>query len=173
MKLSLAMQTAEVSPAVPVSLLSGTFEERLGKAARLGIDGVELMTADPIRLDAAAIRSRLAENGLEVAAVGSGAVAFVVGLTLLHSNPDIASQARARLNHLVDFAAMVGAPLVTVGSFRGWLAKAGRGAPDRLACVLHEAASYAQAREIRLALEPLNRYESDVLKNAEQGLVFL
>ena len=43
MKLALATPTPEVEVPVPVALLSGTFEERLQKAARLGYDGVELL----------------------------------------------------------------------------------------------------------------------------------
>ena len=46
MKLSLAVQTPEVGPTIRVALLSGTFEEKLAKAARMGAQGVELMSAD-------------------------------------------------------------------------------------------------------------------------------
>jgi len=172
-KLSLATQTPEVQPLLPVSLLDGPFEERVAKAADLGVDGVELMTAEPARLDVAEIRAGLARSGLEVAAVGSGAVAFAAGLTLLHPDAARAAQARARLGQLIDFAAAVGAPLVTVGSFRGWLAGAGAGARERLISLLREAADRAEARGVRLALEPLNRYEADVVNTAEQGLAFL
>ena len=56
MKLSLAIQTSEVQGVIPVALLTGTLEEKLTKAARLGADGVELMTADPRQLDVAVIR---------------------------------------------------------------------------------------------------------------------
>jgi sugar phosphate isomerase/epimerase len=172
-KLSIAIQTPEVQPLIPVALLSGTFEEKLAKAADLGADGVELMTADPSALDAAAIRANLRRNGLEAAAVGSGAVAFAAGLTLLHPDPAKASLAVARARHLVDFAAAVGSPLVTVGSFRGRLAPAGAGGRERLIAVLREAADYAAAHGVRLALEPLNRYEADLVNNAEEGLAFV
>ena len=173
MKLALAVQTPEVQSAVPVALLSGSFEEKLAKAAHLGADGVELMAADPAALDTDAIRAALARSGLQPAAIGSGAVALTTGCTLLHAEAGRAAEARARLHSLIDLAAAVGAPLVTIGGLRGRLAAGGPRARERLATVLREAAACAAARGVRLALEPLNRYESDVVNNAEEGLAFL
>ncbi len=173
MKLSLAIQTPEVGLAIPVALLTGTFAEKLAKAAVLGVAGVELMTADPAALDAAGIRADLERHGLRAAAVGSGAVALAAGLHLLPADAARAPQAEARLRDLIAFAAAVGAPLVTIGSFRGRLAWAGEGARGRLAAILRSAAGYAAERGVRLALEPLNRYEADLVHTAREGLVFL
>ena len=174
MKLALTVQTSEVDRTVPVALLSGTFEEKIAKARDLGADGVELLTSNPTTLDAGRIRACLEQNALEVAAIGSGAVAFAAGLRLLDADPDTASRARQRLHELVDLAAAVGAPLVTIGSFRGWAGPAGtqRGR-ERLAALLREAAARAQAAGVRLVLEPLNRYEADLIHTAEEGLAFL
>ncbi len=173
MKLALAIQTPEVPRTVPVALLSGTLEEKLARAAAFGADGVELMPADPARLDGAAIRAALRQNQLEAAAIGSGAVAFATGLTLLHPDPTQAAQAESRLRDLITFAAVVGAPLVTIGSFRGRLTPVGEDGRERLRAVLREAAAYAQERGIRLALEPLNRYEMDFLNRADEVLHFI
>lgn len=173
MKLSLAIQTPEVAPLVPVALLTGTFEEKLAKAARLGVAGVELMTADPARLDAAAIRRSLEGHGLQAAAIGSGAVALAAGLTLLHAERDKALAARRRLHELIALAAAVGAPLVTIGSFRGRLAAGGPDARRELVAILQEAGAEAARQGVRIALEPLNRYEADVIHTAEEGLAFL
>lgn len=173
MKLSLAIQTSEAQPVVPVSLLSGTFEEKLAKAAGLGFDGVELMVVEPAGLDAHAIRASLAQNRLAAAAIGSGAVGFSAGLTLLHADPGVADRARSRLNDLIGFAAAVGAPVVTVGSFRGRLASVGSGGRERLVAVLRAAATSAAECGIRLALEPLNRYESDIVNNTDEALEFI
>lgn len=175
MKLSLAIQTPEVPMPVPVCFFTGTFEERLAKAANAdaGADGVEFMTSDPASLDAAAIRGLLLKNGLEAAAVGSGAMAFAAGLTLLNPDAEKAKEAKKRAFHLVDFAAGIGAPIVTVGSFRGWLKSAGEGGRGQLTSILREIAGYAESRGVRIAIEPLNRYESDIINNAAEGLAFV
>lgn len=173
MKLAFAMSTPEVTAPVPVALASGSFAERLEKAARWGYDGVELMAARPDELDAAAIRAQTFGMGLEVAAIASGAVFMVDKLTLLAADADVMRNAAARLNALIDFAAAVGAPIVTIGSFRGRLAWAGEGARGRLAEGLRNAAAHAANRGVRLVLEPLNRYESDIIHTTAEALAFL
>lgn len=173
MKLALTVQTPEVEPLIPVALLSGTFAEKLAKAARLGAAGVELMPSDPAALNSQAIRASLHQHGLKVAAVGSGGIPFAAGLTLLHPDPAKAGQAESRLYQLIDFAAAVGSPLVTIGSFRGRLAAVGAGGRERLVTILSEAAIYAAAHGVRLVLEPLNRYEADLVNNAAEGLALV
>jgi sugar phosphate isomerase/epimerase len=173
MKLAVCVQTDEVPVPVPVALLAGSFAERVQKATAMGFEGLELMTTDPASLDPKAIRAQVEEARLEIAAIGSGAIAFATGLTLLHADPDRAAQAQALLRDLIGFAAAVGAPLVTIGSFRGRVASAGAGGRERLVAILQEAAAYAESRVIQLALEPMNHYDTDVIINAEEGLAFV
>lgn len=173
MRLALAVQTPDVTLALPVALLSGSWAEKLERAARLGVDGLELMTADPSGLQPARLRKELEAHGLSAVAIGSGAAAMQAGLHLLHADPEVAGRAARRLDELVDFAAEVGAPLVTIGSFRGRLAAAGPGGGSRLAGILHRAADRAAAAGVRLAIEPLNRYEADLINTAAEGLAFV
>jgi len=168
--LACATPTPEVTAVVPVALLSGRFQERLEKAARLGYDGVELMVARPHELDAAEIRTAVACQGLEIAAIASGAVYMVDKLTLLATETDVMQRAKARLAELIEFAAAVGAPIVTIGGFRGRLAWAGGSALERLITVLRSAAAYAASKDVRIVLEPLNRYESDIVNNTQEAL---
>jgi sugar phosphate isomerase/epimerase len=162
-----------VTRPLPVALLSGTWSEKLDKAARLGVDGLELMTADPAQLDAPALRAGIEAHGLTAAAIGSGAAALQAGLNLLHAEPDVSARAVVRLHELIAFAAAVGAPLVTIGSFRGKLAWVGEDGRARLADILRRAAEVAATTDVRLALEPLNRYEADLVNTAEEGLAFV
>jgi sugar phosphate isomerase/epimerase len=173
MRLSLAIQTPEVPTTIPVALLSGGLEEKLAKAAKWGAQGVELMPSDPARLNPAALRSSLTQHGLTAAAVGSGAASLAAGLHLLDNDPDVPARAADRLDDLIHFAAAVGAACVTIGSFRGRVSGSGPTGPRRLAEVLHRAAETAAASGVRLALEPLNRYECDFVHTAEEGLAFV
>ncbi len=173
MRLAICVQTDEVNRAVPVALFTGPLAERARKAAEAGADGLELMTVNPRAVDAAAVKRLLAGHGLSVAAIGSGAIPFVTGLTLLHPDPEASALARARLGDLIEFAAAVGAPLVTIGSFRGRLAQGGPGARERLAEMLAGAAEQAGGAGVRLALEPTNRYELDFMNNAADALAFV
>jgi sugar phosphate isomerase/epimerase len=172
MKLSLSVQTPEVQFAAPVALLTGTFEEKVTKAAALGAQGLELMPVDPAALDAPALCASMERAGLEAAAIGSTLLG-AVGLTLLQADTEKVAQARARLRDLIDFAAAVGAPLVTIGSVRGRAATVGAGAREQLVAMLREAAVYAASSGVRLVLEPINRYQLDLVNSVEEALAFV
>ncbi len=109
MKLSITIQTPEVQPAVPVALLTGSLPEKIEKAARWGADGVELLTTNPKELKPEEILALVRQNGLQVAAIASGGMAFALGFTLLNAEASIAAQAKTRLYDLIDFAAALGA----------------------------------------------------------------
>jgi sugar phosphate isomerase/epimerase len=172
-KLSIAMQTPEVIPQLPVALLSGSFTEKLEKAARWGAQGLELMTTEPLKLDWKEMRTLLASNGLEVCAIASGANVFALGLTLLNADPAKASLAKRRLGEMIDLAEALQAPIVTIGGFRGRLSTSLENGKAYLVDVLREASDYAEKKSVHLALEPLNRYENELVNNAAQGLEFL
>jgi sugar phosphate isomerase/epimerase len=174
LRLSLAVQTPDVKAAVPVALLSGSFEEKLDKAADFGFDGVELLVARPGELDPEHISKELSRRKLEVSAIGTGAVYMIDGLTLLHGEPEIRERALQRFEDLIAFAARIGAGCVTVGGFRGRAAWVKNGdSMNILIEVLRRASAHAAHRGVRIALEPLNRYETDIFSTAEETLAFL
>ena len=174
MKLALATQTPDVTVVPAVALLAGSFAERLEKAQRLGYDGVELMVARPAELDADELRAQLRMYDLEAAAIASGPIFMQDQITLLANSKDTTAQAIKRLEELTDLAAVLEAPIVTIGSFRGRLAWAGGIAAASILCDhLLSAAEHASRLGVRLALEPLNRYETDLIRNTTEGLQFL
>jgi sugar phosphate isomerase/epimerase len=174
MKLSICIQTPEVPKTVPVALITGELEEKIAKASAWGADAVEFMTVEPRRLDWNAIAAALNSEGLQAAAVASGAMAFAAGITLLHPEADGMTLAKSRLYDLIDMAASLGAPVVTIGSFRGRLALRPTGdGRERLCAILREAGDYAHEHGVCLALEAINRYEADFLHTAEQCLDFV
>ena len=174
MKLAVTTLAPDVAVNVPVALLAGDFASRLERAAQLGYDGVELMVVRPERLDPAAIRAQASALGLEIAAVASGALALAERLTLLAADDATERLAAERLHALIALAAQLQAPIVTIGSFRGRLAWAGgAGGRTRLVARLREAAGQAARHGVRLALEPLNRYETDIVHSVEEGLALV
>ncbi len=174
MKLALVVPTPDVNIPIPVALLRGTFTERLQKAAQLGYNGVELMPARPAELNASDIRVQVEAHGLEIAAIGSGSIYLVDKLTLMATDSLIRDQARKRFEALIEFAAAVEAPLVTIGGFRGRLASVNE--PESRAMfqnILSDLADTAAAYGIRIVMEPLNRYETDCLYTVEETLALI
>lgn len=172
-RLALAIQTPEVPKIVPVALLQGSFEERLRKAAALRYDGVEIISTNPPELDQKGIKAQIRSLGLQVSAVASGGMAFAAGLTLLNPDPEIASVAYQRLLSLIDFAHFLEATVVTIGTFRGRAVGDKAGSLQRLGELLHAACEVAAPKGVRLALEPLNRFEGDLLHTVSETLAFI
>jgi sugar phosphate isomerase/epimerase len=169
----LEIQTPEVPVRFPVALLAGELEGNLAKVSRMGYDGVELITTNPAGLDRISLKKILAQYHLQVSAIASGGITFAAKLTLLHPDPTVASLARQRLDEMIDLASDLSAPFVTVGSFRGRALEDKSRSLQVLADVLRKAGERAVKCGVRIALEPLNRYETDLLHTAAQTLDFL
>jgi sugar phosphate isomerase/epimerase len=172
MKLALSIQTPEIRQQLPLTLLSGSLPEKIEKAARLGVDGLEFVTIQPDEVDTEAIRKQLKPLGLRAAGVASGAMAGVAGLTLLHRDPNISQEAYRRLEGLIRLAEHLEAGVVTIGSFRGRSGERFEEQKTRLGEILGQAGDQAARRGVKLAVEPINRYEMDFLLNTEEVIRF-
>jgi sugar phosphate isomerase/epimerase len=154
----------------PLALLSGTFEEKLARAARLGYRGIEFMVRDPAGLEWPQIKAAIQNAGLEVPQVVTGELFGADGLCLVTADDDLYRRAEARTRSVIDLAAYLGA-MVNIGRLRGQLKLLGKIEDARAIAVerLRQVAMYAAGRGVKITLEPLNRYESDFIANAAEG----
>ncbi len=169
MKLAATTVTAEVPVPVPVSLFNGAFSAKAARAAALGYQGLELLVLDPDRLSSEQIKQVLFAHNLEIAALGTGAQLFVDKLSLIAGDAEDERRAFTRFSKIIAFTAACGAPLITLGSFKGRLDWGGSGARQRLEGILCQAADLAAEQGVKLALEPLNRYETDFIITTAEG----
>ncbi len=140
--------------------------------ARLGFDAVELPIEDPNLVDPHKIRPILEETGLSPYLCG----AFGPGRDL--TNPDAAVRAntRAYLSRLMDLAEALGAPFIA-GPMYAQVGKARQLPPDErrrewdlAASELRGVAAEASDRGLRLAIEAINRFESDLVNTTADTL---
>ena len=169
-KLSLVVSTPDVGP-WPMGLLTGSFEEKVAKAAEMGYDGLELLFRDVGAADRGAIQRVIREHKLEVPALVTGAVYGLDKLRLVSPDPEIANCAMERLRGFLEFAGDYGA-VVDIGWMRGRLDDMPdpEGAREDLIAKFREAAEYAAHCGSRVTLEPLNRFEADYIHSAQDGL---
>jgi 5-keto-L-gluconate epimerase len=170
MKKGLVLAGPDV-PVGPLALLTGTFEERLKKAAGLGFDGIELMVREPTILDWNAIRSQISDAGLEISQIVTGELFGADGLCLVTSDMDLYRRSFERTCQVIDMAAFMGT-MVNIGRLRGQLKFLGELRDPWSVAVerLHLTIKYAKERGVRITLEPVNRYESDFINNAADGM---
>jgi 5-keto-L-gluconate epimerase len=177
MKIGCIISTPEIEHG-PLALFSGPFEEKLKKAKSLGYDGVELMVREPSKLDIEEITTALNDVGLEVPQVVTGELFGIDGLALVHPDPTICKQAMSRTKDVINFASEFGSQtIVNIGRLRGridWLsAEDQEKATDIFAEAFQELSDFAQPLNVRITIEPCNRYEVDFIHNAQDALAVI
>jgi sugar phosphate isomerase/epimerase len=155
----------------PLALLSGTFEEKAAKAAELGYDGIELMVRDPAGLDWPTVKSTLQGAGLEVPQVVTGELFGADGLCLVTADEDLYRRAEERTRAVIDLAAYLDG-MVNIGRLRGQLKFLGD-VPDPWSIAverLRGVIDYAADHGVKITMEPINRYETDFVLSAADGM---
>ena len=139
-------------------------EDACRRAAELGFDAIEIFPPAADAIDPGAVRALVTRHGLNVAAVGTGGGWVRHKLTLTHADPVIRERARDFVRAIIDCAGALHAPAI-IGSMQGrW-----EGAVTReqalgwLAEALEDLGEEARRHEVPLLIEPLNRYESNLL----------
>jgi D-psicose/D-tagatose/L-ribulose 3-epimerase len=163
-----------MSYARPFTAANFSLFERMRRA---GMDFVELLVPEEGELDPAAAGSAARDAGLGVV------LAARVNLQRDLASDDPASHAAgvAYLKRCAEVALAMGAKIVGGPLYGAPLVFAGRApAPideerrlarvDRVIGGLHEAGEHAHARGVRLAIEPLNRFETDFCNTARQAV---
>jgi len=149
----------------------GDFETNIAKIAAWGYDGVELAIRDPALVDGDALWETITAHGLEVPAIGTGQAWGEEGLSYTDPDPAVRAAAIQRTVAHIPFAARTGAVII-IGLLRG-IVKPEVGqkqAMEWLVEALDRCCAAARPHGVRLALEPICRYETTLINNVAQGL---
>ncbi len=170
MKLSVVLSTQPAS--FSALAYKGKIAENLAKIAQMDYDGVELAVRDPRLLDLPELEKILAQHKLLVSAIGTGQVYGEDGLSFTHPKADIREKTIERIFSHMELAEKLNA-VVIIGLIRGQnLAEVGKDCAEKwLVEGLRQCAS--EYKNVQLAIEPINRYETDLLNTVEQALNFL
>jgi len=145
--------------------------ESCRKAKALGYDAIELFPPGAEGVDAAMLEKALKENGLKLAAMGTGAGWVLKKLTLTSPDAGVRREAREYTKSVIDLAGRFGAPAI-LGSMQGrWGAGVDRPtALNHLRAALEEFGEHAKRHGVTFLLEPLNRYEGNVVNTIEEAV---
>lgn len=150
-------------------------EELAPLVKRMGFDILELACENPALLDVGAIKKTFERNQLLPIVCG----AFGPERNLCSTNPQYVLNAKTYIRWLIDAAVELGSPVVcgpmysAVGKAHLENDQARREEWDLAVCGVREMAEYAEPMGIKLALETLNRFETDMLNIVAQGLQFI
>jgi sugar phosphate isomerase/epimerase len=169
MKLSVVLSTH--AAAFEAVAFKGDFAANVAKIAAWGYDGVELAVRDPSLVNAGELERVVAENGLVVPAIGTGQAWGEEGLSFTSDDPAVRAAAIERISIHVPLAQRLDA-LIILGLIRG-ITPEGQTHEQSMAFLveaIQQCAAAAAGTGVRFALEPMNRYETDLVHTADDGL---
>jgi sugar phosphate isomerase/epimerase len=169
MNLSIVLSTQPAQ--FQAATFKGDLETNLARIASFGYDGVELAIRDPKLVDLDSLEGLVRKHKLSVPAIGTGQAWGEEGLSFTDPDPAIRHLAIERIKSHVPAAIRFEAVII-IGLIRGVLKPGVEQAQaiDWLVNALHECSEAARPHDIRLALEPINRYETTLINNTSQGL---
>lgn len=154
------------------------FWDSLPEAARqakeLGFDALEVFPPGPDGVNPRELSKILSDNGLALAAVGTGGGWVKKKLHVALPSAEQRRQAIDFVRSIIDFAGPLGAPAI-IGSMQG---RSGDGvdaatARGYLAEALNALGEHATQYQVPLFYEPLNRYETNQVNTVEAGVLLL
>ncbi|HHY46525.1 MAG TPA: sugar phosphate isomerase/epimerase [Firmicutes bacterium] len=153
-------------------LFGGDLEGGIRLISELGFPAVEISIRDPGLVDRRWLHRLLSETGISISGIATGQAYYNDGLSLTDLKPERRRVCFDRLKHQVDLVAEFGGCLI-VGGIRGVLSR------DPGEREMQEEAFYSGFREladfarkvgVTIALEPINRYETNMINTVSEGL---
>jgi sugar phosphate isomerase/epimerase len=169
MKFSVVLSTH--AAAFQAVAFKGDFAANVAKIASWGYDGVELAVRDPNLVNAGQLERAVDGHGLAVPAIGTGQAWGEEGLSFTSDEAAVRAAAIERISNHVPLAAHLDA-IIILGLIRG-ITPAGQTreqSMEYLVEAIQHCAAAAAGTSVRFALEPMNRYETDLVHSAADGL---
>lgn len=148
---------------------SPDLEANAARVSQLGYDGIELAVRDPAMLDVTNVRRVLDKYHLAVPALGTGQAWGEEHLSFTDSDQSMRERAVKRIKSHIPLAKDLNA-LVIIGLIRG-VAKAPvthEQARSWIIDAMQEIAQEGDRHQVRFAIEPINRYETNLLNNVAE-----
>jgi 5-keto-L-gluconate epimerase len=149
----------------------GDFEQNVAKIAGWGYDGVELAIRDPSLVEISEPGRVVGGHGLAVPAIGTGQAWGEDRLSFTSDDAAVREAAVKRIRSHIPLAARLDAVII-LGLIRGVTPKgqSHQRSMELLVEAIRECAAAAAEHGVRLALEPINRYETDLIHTVAEGL---
>ena len=158
-----------------VSPFSNETLDLVDKVAKIGFDLIEICVEDPATIDAKAIRKRADAAGIGATVCG----AFGPDRDMSADDPAVRRNAIEYVRRCAEIAQDLGSDVV-VGPMYSAVGRTRMAEPDERKAQralatesIRIAAADAADRGVKLALEPLNRFETDMINTVEQGVALV
>ena len=153
--------------------LEGDLYENMEKASTYGYDAIEFHTRETYEFDIERIEQMRKAGKGSICTLATGRIFTQGGMCMLGDTPESVEGAMSGLRMYIDKAAMLGADLV-LGWAKGNIpAGADREATmDLLAGRLRDLNDYGKERNVRILVEVINHYETNIFNTAKETMDF-
>ena len=147
----------------------------LRKVKDFGYDIFEMATEEPDKIDIKAVKAAAEEVGIDIIVCG----VFGGDRDLSSPDPYVRENGKAYLRWAIDAAAYLGSPCVSgpmysvVGKRRMLPPDERQAEYERSVTSVRKVAEYAGERGVMLGIEPINRFEIDMINTVDQALKYL
>ncbi len=153
-------------------VFAGKMEEGMKNLSQVGFQGVEISLRSSDDIDVPWLQKALEQLNLSISAFATGRMCLEESYCLCDPLPEYHEKARERLKDIIRLAAKFHAPVI-IGGVRGKLS----GNPDQREQqrtqaieILRDCAGVASGLGTHLLLEPINRYETNIMNSAQDAL---
>lgn len=169
MKLSIVLSTHAAS--FQAVAFKGDFEANLKNIAAYGYDGIELAIRDPKLVNHDQVIQSVKAQNMIIPAIGTGQAWGEEGLSFTDRDPAIREKAVERVLSHIPLASKAGA-LIIIGLLRGVpdASVSGKQAEAWMIEAFKICTTKALEEGVRIAVEPLNRYETPLVNTVSKGL---
>jgi len=158
----------------PVLFRSGSMQEKIRAARKLGYDGVDLFSDVTDIEEAFRLGQQFKNENLEIPLMVAATLAGK-GVNLTNPDEEARKKSIEEYQKQIDIAAAMNAQAMPVGYLRGNRQK-GVTEPEYEKCLAESMkilGAYAAGKNIQLWLEPINRYEMNTMNSAVKTLEFM
>ncbi|MDR0376195.1 MAG: sugar phosphate isomerase/epimerase [Spirochaetaceae bacterium] len=169
-----ALSSAGEAPASAPIVLTGDIYASLRTAAELGYAGIELHLREDDPLDLGRVKAAAAELGVRFSALATGRLCTQGGVNLIDDRPYIVEAALKGMRTYIEQAAALETDLI-IGWIKGKVPDGAGRSPymDRLAVHLKALCAEAAERGVKVFVEVINRYETNIFTTAAETLDFI
>ena len=173
-KWQFALSSADEAAISAPILLRGDICDNLIQAAQLGYHALEVHTRETVFWDYPAIEKVMMEYNMKISAIVTGRLNTEGQVNLIDDVPYITHSAIMGMKQYIEMAERFKTDIV-VGWVKGKIPACGNEKRylDRLAYNLQILNDYAGERGVRLFLEVINRYETNIFNTAAETLEFV
>lgn len=170
MKFSIAMSQQGVK-FQPLAI-KGSLEEVFKKVSNLGYSAVEIAIKDADEVNQDELKALLEKYNLSVSALGTGLIYFEDKLSLTDEDKDKRKHAINRAKKHIKLAKELSC-FVVIGLVRGKGEDKKEDIEKRLLSSLFKIVDFAEKQDVKLLLEPINRYETNLINNTDEAISFI